>query len=509
MLHSGSIQIRNKLYRLPHSALTYEIILHYLVMIYRIRIKGFKNIKDLEVFLGPFSCLAGGNGVGKSNFFDALSFLRALSNRDNTLIKAAYQIRSKDDDKKLGKDIQNLFYQDELVTAKIIAFEVDLVCSESGIDDLGQIATSNITLLRYTLEIGLDLGKEFNTSGLYIKKEELIPLSKTEAKNILTQMGASYDWLKSVVGIGSRKTPFIETHGENVFIRTDQKQGGQKRILKIKNLPRTILSTATSIEYPTMTVVQREFQKLRILQFEPTALREPDPLNFSDGAILTSEGGHLPSSLKRLKGKDPDILYRISNRLKELVDDSFELQLEEDAQRDLLILTAKRKGGTYLPAKSLSDGTLRFLALATAIEDPDFDGIICLEEPENGIHPERIRAIIKLLEDMAFDFDFPIDEDNPFRQVIVNTHSPGVVSVVPAESLIFAYLESNSLQFKFLDKTWHRKVQPQSKIIQRGEILRYLQPLPTMDLAKSRQKKTVREASDIQIQINFLEPNQG
>jgi predicted ATPase len=471
-------------------------------MIYRIRIKGFKNIKDLEVYLGPFTCIAGGNGVGKSNFFDALSFLKALTNRDNTLIDAAFKIRSKENEKKPpGKDIESLFYQDENGSSKTISFEVDMVCDSNGVDDLGQMATSNTTLLRYGIEIGIDLSQKFNGRGLFLIKEELIPLPKTDAKKILSTMGATYDWFSQAIGVGSRRTPFIETTGNQVHISTDQ-TGGKKRSLNINSLPRTMLSTATAVEYPTMTIVQKEFQKLKILQFEPTALREPDSLSFSEGAILTSEGGHLPNTLKRLKIKNADVLQRISNHLVDLIQDPFELRLDEDTQRDLLILSAKRKGGNFLPAKSLSDGTLRFLALASAIEDPDFDGIICLEEPENGIHPERIAAIINLLENMAFDFNFPIGDENPLRQVIINTHSPGVVSVVSADSLLFAYLESNALGFKFLSKTWREELQTGHKKINRGEILRYFQPLPVSE----NKKKTVRQESGIQIRIDFETP---
>jgi len=473
-------------------------------MIYRIRIKGFKNIKDLEVYLGPFTCIAGGNGVGKSNFFDALSFLKALADRNNSLIQAAFQIRSKENEKKLSQNIENLFFQSENSSSKTISFEVDMVCSGSAIDNLGQIATTNTTLLRYGIEIGIDLAHKFNGLGLYLIKEELLPLPKTAAKKIISTMGATYDWFSQAIGVGNRKTHFIETSGNQVHVSTDQ-TGGKKRSLNINSLPRTMLSTATAVEYPTMTIVQNEFQKLKILQFEPTALRETDSLSFSEGAILTPQGGHLPNTIKRLKSKNPDVLQRISNHLVDLIQDPFELRLDEDAQRDLLILSAKRKGGSFLPAKSLSDGTLRFLALAAAIEDPDFDGIICIEEPENGIHPERIHTIINLLEKMAFDFRFPIDEENPFRQVIINTHSPGVVSVVPAEALLFAYLESNALGFKFLDKTWREEIQNGHKKINKGEILRYLQPIPIVETNISN-KKTVRQSSGIQIKIDFETP---
>ena len=63
-------------------------------------------------------------------------------------------------------------------------------------------------------------------------------------------------------------------------------------------------------------------------------------------------------------------------------------------------------------------------------------GLICLEEPENGIHPERIPAMLELLRNMAVDPKEPVDETNPLRQVIVNTHSPGFVGEVPDDALI-------------------------------------------------------------------------
>jgi len=44
-------------------------------MIIRIKVKGFKNLVDVDVRFGPFTCVAGVNGVGKSNLFDAIRFL--------------------------------------------------------------------------------------------------------------------------------------------------------------------------------------------------------------------------------------------------------------------------------------------------------------------------------------------------------------------------------------------------------------------------------------------------
>jgi predicted ATPase len=63
--------------------------------------------------------------------------------------------------------------------------------------------------------------------------------------------------------------------------------------------------------------------------------------------------------------------------------------------------------------------------------------VICLEEPENGIHPDRIGEMIQLLRDIAVDPNGRIGEDNPLRQVLVNTHSPVVVQNVHPNDLIY------------------------------------------------------------------------
>lgn len=61
-----------------------------------------------------------------------------------------------------------------------------------------------------------------------------------------------------------------------------------------------------------------------------------------------------------------------------------------------------------------------------------------MEEPENGIHPERMEAMVSLLRDLAVDpFETP-GMDNPMRQVIVNTHSPAMVQLQRPDDLLLA-----------------------------------------------------------------------
>src|ERR1035438_3796960 len=73
-------------------------------MLTRLKVTGFKNLVDVDVRFGPFTCIAGINGVGKSNLFDAIMFLSALA--DRPFLEAARSVRE-------GRttDLQNLFHR--------------------------------------------------------------------------------------------------------------------------------------------------------------------------------------------------------------------------------------------------------------------------------------------------------------------------------------------------------------------------------------------------------------
>ncbi len=70
-----------------------------------------------------------------------------------------------------------------------------------------------------------------------------------------------------------------------------------------------------------------------------------------------------------------------------------------------------------LPATRLSDGTLRFLALAAILLQPEPPPLVCLEEPELGMHPDMIRMVAQLIVDASLK-----------TQIIVTTHSEHLLS---------------------------------------------------------------------------------
>ncbi|MCK9413821.1 MAG: AAA family ATPase [Prolixibacteraceae bacterium] len=401
-------------------------------MITRIKINGFKSLVQSELYLGPFTCIAGANAIGKSNFFDALSFLSRLA--DKTIIEAAKSVRSEN---QKHSNIRDIFYRSGSDFISEISFEIDMLIPSKGIDDLGQTAEATITSLRYKLE--LKLNDESSTKEpIEIIKEELLPRTLRDTRSNI-HFDKSSEWLNSVLrGRRSTKNPFISYVDGKIKLHQDGSKGRTTEFIADK-MPRTLLSTVTA-ESPTAFLARQEMRNWMMLQFEPSALRQPNSIFEVKNAEIKANGLNLPATLFRLHSekKDKDVYQTLTNKLKELVEDVNEISIDKDEKRDLLTLQIKFKDGLTLPAQSLSDGTLRFLGLAIIEEDSSGSRLICLEEPENGINPKKICEMVELLKDMATDIDFAVDEDNPLRQVIINTHSPIVVSEVPDESLYLA-----------------------------------------------------------------------
>ena len=250
-----------------------------------------------------------------------------------------------------------------------------------------------------------------------------------------------------------------------------------------------------------------------LLQLEPSALRAADDVHAPPH--LGSHGEHLPATLFRLaghatgNGNSVQLYSRITNRLFGLIEDIHGVGVDRDEKRETLTLQVRGKNGTSYPARSLSDGTLRFLALAVLEEDASAQGVICLEEPENGIHPDRIPAMLRLLQDIATDADEAVDATNPLRQVIINTHSPTVVMQVPFESLLVADAVEDSDErgvfhrtaFSALSNTWRTKDEPASAL-PAGKLLSYVDPVrhtPDYDAYEKR----VLESQEIQLLLEL------
>ncbi len=502
-------------------------------MITRLKVSGFKNLVDVDIHLGPFTCIAGLNGVGKSNLFDAIRFLS--SSASMTLVDAASRIR---DEGGRPTDIRSLFTQSGDDRAGLMTFEIEMLTAKEAVDDLGTPAEAKANFLKYKLELKYrnQDGNGQRTEAFEIVHEALTHIPKAGVSRNLPFATQAKAWKKSLVHVEHRSAPFISTEFEEgktvIKIHQDGGSSGRPKTLA-SNLPRTVLSIANAAESPTALCARREMESWMFLQLEPSSLRKADIL--TSPKALTHEGAHLPASLyalvseARAAASDPEeaaaeearVYATVANRLRELIDGIRDIRVDRDEKRDILTLEAIDESGTAYPAKALSDGTLRFLALAILEYDSSGRNVICLEEPENGIHPTRIPAMLRLLQDIATDLDENVDKTNPPRQVIINTHSPVVVRCIPEDSLILAksgqYLDGERrlrlrLQFKQLPGTWRTMgLSPSPEtLVTKGELLSYLGGGVPEDAGNSLssgksnlRSKLVAERDDMQLPLGL------
>jgi predicted ATPase len=507
-------------------------------MLTRLKVSGFKNLVDVDVRFGAFTCVAGANGVGKSNLFDAIRFLSALA--DLPLNEAALSVRNESG---RASDLRGIFHRVGTQFDETMSFEAEMIVPTEGVDDLGQKAQASTNFLRYAITIAYRPADHLQTAGrLELLKEELSYIPRGEANRRILFPHSAQLWRKSALRGGQRRPFFISTEGEGInrVIKLYQNGGGSARPLprSATNLPRTVLSVSNSAESPTALLARLEMRSWRMLQLEPSALRKPD--EFTAPGKLRMDGLHLPATIyhlahlnRRLNGKpahaaESQIYGQLANRLSELIDDVRKVDIDRDEKRELLTLRVTGADGTSYPARDLSDGTLRFLALAVLELNPEEQGVLCFEEPENGIHPARISAMVRLLEDIATDVNQPIGPDNPLRQVIVNTHSPAIVGEVPDDSLLVAELKEmvrdgqrfKRVCFSCLPDTWRTKIATEkSNVVSKGKLLSYLNPISptesvqdggTKDSSKSRSRQSrlrVVDRPDLQVLLPFSPPS--
>jgi predicted ATPase len=486
-------------------------------MLTRLTVSGFKNLVDVDVYFGPFTCIAGANGVGKSNLFDVIQFLSFLA--DRPLMEAALSVR---DESRRMTDVRSIFHRVGDDYDREMSLAAEMIIPPEGVDDLGQTARAAITFLRYELVLRRrDDGASGPLGSIEIKREALRHIPLGDAPAHIRFKHSARGWRASAIS-GRRSAPFfISTvnDGDNAFIRlhsdSGSDSGGRPLSRAASNLPRTVLSVSNAAESRTALLARKEMQAWRLLQLEPSALRQPD--DFTAPVHLRMDGAHLPATLYNLartlgapSGQngattraDPAVFARVASRLSELINDIRDVRVDRDEKRELLTLEVTDRANTPHPARSLSDGTLRFLALAVLEMEPESAGVICLEEPENGIHPERIPAMLRLLQDIATDPSQPVGPENPLRQVIINTHSPVVVSNVPDDSLLVAELKEGmkngrrftKVAFSPLDGTWRGEL-AEAPPVSRGRLLSYLNPLGIRGDTEPRVGRRVTRVKD-------------
>ena len=386
-------------------------------MITYIKIHGFKSFHNFEMVFTPLTVVAGVNASGKSNLFDALQLLARLAEVD---LKTAFS-------EQRGHPSELFTQYDEDDYATEMEFIVEMLVNRKVKDNWGGEVDLKYTRLRYQLKIK----RESNISGfenLYIVDERLENLKHNEdnwVKNYIPKTVLE-TWRPKVTG--RRAIPYINTEDINgiaTIVVPQDGQQGNKKVFLAKNASQTVLSSINTIDFKHILAAKQEMLSWKFMQLNPEDLREPTRQDMGIRDTITASGKNLAAALFRIKQDDEYTLTAISRDLNNLLPNLTEVNVYDDKANRQFIIKVKGDDGREFSSRVLSEGTLRLLTLCVLQYDRQHTGLLCFEEPENGIHPFRIEAMARLLKELTVDFK---DTEMPLRQVIVNTHSPVLVS---------------------------------------------------------------------------------
>lgn len=385
-------------------------------MITYIYIDGFKSFSDFEMYFSPLTVVAGVNASGKSNLFDAMQFLSILSQGEK-IASAMRGSRGEDDELFLQ-------YHDGSRT-EAMTFIVDMLIPPHVVDEWGMEGYIKFTRLRYELQIKRSLE---NARQYKIAYENLTPILRKDdvwlnsyPKKIIDKICPKID--------KARMRSFLETTNdvdEVKIVVHGEKSGSKKREYSMKETYCTILSRFTKIEDAHLMAARQEMAKWMFLQLEPKALRMPTHKS-EDGHGLLPNGCRLANVVFDLKVDDPYNLTVIGRMVNRFMPNLIAVDVFDDKENMRYVLRMQDKNGRWYSSRVLSEGTLRVLALCVLAVDNRHQGPLCFEEPENGVHPQRIAKMAELVAELSADF---YSEHPILRQAIVNTHSPLFVQAV-------------------------------------------------------------------------------
>lgn len=398
-------------------------------MITRIEIDGFKSFENFELDFRPFSAVVGPNASGKSNLFDALKFLSALAQDD---IRSAMQAMR-------GEPLE-LFRTTAQGSSEQMKLAVEVILPPEGLDPFGTYYRINAQRLRYEVELGLIRDTRSRLSGIRLLRESCEQIhKKDENLSFIREGGFSYSF---------RKNPFMSTSHEGGVAIIEVRQDGvtetgtsrRGRPIRISagESTRTALSAVSTAEFPHLFALKELLSSINFLEINPQAARRPSDI--FDDKKLRPDASNLASVLAHLKdtteneGQPDGALNDISMDLSSLISSVSKVDVKDRKESKEYDFSIRMSDGVEWSSRVISDGTLRLLALLAIIDDPAKFGVLCFEEPENGVHEGRVQSLIELLRDST---TVEYVGQPPF-QILINTHSPAVLRALDDTEVIVA-----------------------------------------------------------------------
>jgi predicted ATPase len=370
-------------------------------MIKEIRLKNWKSFKDAIVYIDPLNVLIGTNASGKSNLIDGIAYLNSAVHGKNLqfaldggggLFPPVGGVRG-------GSEYAAMLPGNQFTLGTVIQEDDNTdyrysitIRTEPQVEVIAESLTKVIHKKKRPKEINL-----FNT----LKNDEKV----------------------------DNPSPIIPAYINN----------GQGRTIR-KDLKNTIsvISQLNNFEIKNDEVlhaiqyVTDKMEQIFILDPVPSLMRDYVPFSsyfLENASNLAGMIAALPDD-KRLKIENQLTLY-----LSKLPEGEITRVWTEPVgkfQRDAMLYCEEKWGKTSQPiiidTRGMSDGTLRFLAILTALLTRPEGSLIVIEEVDNGLHPSRATLLLQTIQEIGA---------NRSIDLLITTHNPALMDELGAEMIPF------------------------------------------------------------------------
>lgn len=351
-------------------------------MIKKLTVHGFKSIERQTIQLGALNVLIGANGSGKSNLLSALSFFRAsaLGNLDALV-------------KQFGGADRLLYHGKKSTKACFLACEGDKFSYEQTLipvaGDRLEVAKEGLSILQSEVEWS-DGGSDISNLEEQLRDEENHHLKEALARGELSE-----EDVESQLG-----------------------------------------------EFPSAKQQIEGWRRYHLHDTSATAAVK-STCKLDDNRYLREDASNLAAYLYWLKLKQPTEYKRVVSII-QLATPYFEDFVLEPLRRNdqtIRLEWKQRNSDAYFDADSLSDGALRFVSLATLLNQPRWSmpSLIVIDEPELGLHPLAIRLLAEML-----------DAASEHTQILVATQSVTLLDNFPIEQVVVADHDGRGSLFRRL-----------------------------------------------------------
>ncbi len=429
-------------------------------MIRRVRVQGYKSLKDVNIELAPLTVVVGPNAAGKSNLLDALGLLSRMVT-SKTLNEAFGEHR--------GAPLEAFYYGDKglegLLTQDTAHFTivVDVELSDEAVDAVEQ----RIRQMREGLPDGKAARGKIRRRVVERSLRYSLTVQMVIDPGYLRVLDESLVALKQDGSVRETRRAFIEKVEDRLSLRME----GRGRPTEHEvGLDYTLVSMPLyPPQYPHVTAFKEELSRWRFYYLEPKSMRAESSLKEIE--TLGPSGNDLAAFCNTLRAKSPKQFQALSRALHLLVPDLEGLDVERSGEGFLQLRVLE--GGIPFSARIVSEGTLRILGLLAITVPLSGTTVIGYEEPENGVHAHRLKLIADLLENAA----------HSGKQIIVNTHSSRLPEYFVDGLLLICTKEQRSTHFtphhlplfrrpaveEALDETIDEGVTPLMERIVRGD----------------------------------------